>query len=252
MPLPAELEAVEITTPDGTCDAHIAMPADGHEYPGVLFLMDAFGVRPVIDDWIRRIAGEGYVVLAPNLFYRSKKSPIVENVKAETTPEKRGALFQSLMPMMHQLTQEALASDSVAYIDYLNSLDNKGRIGVTGYCMGARAAIGIAAAHPDKVAVIAGFHGGNLATDQEDSPHLLASKIGAEVYMAYADDDAGATPEMQKKLSDALAAAGTKHQYETYAGAPHGYTMSDTEAYQRDAAEKHFTSLIALFGRVLK
>lgn len=251
MGLPIELRTLEISTPDGSCDAHLAAPTGGDKYPGVLFLMDAFGVRPVIDEWIERIAAEGYVVLAPNLFYREKRIPVVENMQDAMDPEKRGALFQTIMPMMGALTAEALAKDGKAYLDTLAAQPetSAGPMGLTGYCMGVRVAIRIAAAYPDRVAALAGFHGGNLATDAEDSPHLDAPKVKAEVYLAYADNDQGATPEQQEKLAKAFTA---KNSYETYKDAPHGYTMRDTAAYREDAAERHFGKLIELLNRRLK
>jgi carboxymethylenebutenolidase len=254
MSIPIELRKFEISTPDGICEAHLAVPTDGGKYPGVLYLMDAFGVRPVIDEWIERIAGEGYAVLAPNLFYRNKRIPIIEDMTDAMSPDRRGALFQTLMPMMGALTSENLARDGKAYLDTLASQPEtaEGLVGLTGYCLGARVAIKIAAAHPDQVAAVAGFHGGNLVTNAEDSPHLAAANVKAEVYMAYADNDQGATEEQQEKLAEALASAGVKHTYEVYKDAPHGYTMRDTAAYREAAAERHFVKLIDLLNRCLK
>ena len=68
---------VEIPTPDGVADAYLARP-DDERRPGVLLMMDAFGLRPAIGEIADRIAADGYVVLAPNLFYRSRRSPVVE------------------------------------------------------------------------------------------------------------------------------------------------------------------------------
>jgi carboxymethylenebutenolidase len=125
-------------------------------------------------------------------------------------------------------------------------------VGLSGYCLGARVAIRIGAAFPDRIAAIAGFHGGNLGTDKEDSPHLVADKLKAEVYMGYADHDDGALPEQRARLDKALAEAGIPHFSEVYTDAPHGYTMRDTEAYRKEAAEKHFANLIDLLDRRLK
>jgi carboxymethylenebutenolidase len=254
MSLNIALSVVDIAMPDGVCDAHLAAPEGGEQYPGVLFLMDAFGVRPVIDEWIERIAEHGYVVLAPNLFYRSARSPIVEDVASQTTPENRAALFESLRPMMQALTPENVAKDAGGYLEFLSGLSQTmpGPVAATGYCMGARFAIRAAAAYPDRVAAVAGFHGGNLGTDQPDSPHLLAGSIKAEVYLAYADHDDGANPEQRQRMDDALATAGVVYDSEVYTDAPHGYTMSDTAAYREDAAERHLSKLIELLNRALK
>jgi len=216
--------------------------------------MDAFGVRPVIDEWIKRIAAFGYVVLAPNLLYRSARSPIIEDVMGAMSDEGRPQLFQRLMPMMQVLTPENVANDAKAYIDFIHGLPQTapGPVGLTGYCMGARVALRAASAHPDEVAAVAGFHGGNLGSDQPDSPHLGVDKLKAEVYLAYADHDEGANAEQQQRMEDALTSAGITHQCEVYADAPHGYTMSDTPAYREQAAERHLTKLIELLGRTLE
>jgi carboxymethylenebutenolidase len=249
-----ELSSIDITTPDGACDSRLAKPAQEGKYPGVLFYMDAFGLRPVTDEWISRIAAQGYVVLAPNLFYRSARSPIVKDVQGMMTAENRPKLFAILGPLMNELTPGRLAEDSGTYVDFLTNLPQTGPgpIGITGYCLGARVALRTAAARPDRVGAVAGFHGGNLATEEPDSPHLLASKIAGEVYIAYADHDDHASPEQQARLDEALSSAGVRHESEVYKDAPHGYTMSDTAAYRKEAAERHFESLMELFDRTLK
>ena len=248
------LTYLDIVTPDGTCDASLAVPEGNGPFPGVLFFIDAFGVRPVIDEWIKRIAAKGYVVLAPNLLYRSSRSPIVEDVATSLTEENRPKLFQSLMPMMRLLTPENIAKDAKAYLDFIHGLPQtaSGPVGLTGYCMGSRFALRTAAEFPDQVAAVAGFHGGNLASDQPDSVHLSVGTITAAVYLAYADHDEGASAEQQERMKEALSAAGITYVSEVYPDAPHGYTMSDTPAYREDASERHFTKLIDLLDRTLK
>jgi carboxymethylenebutenolidase len=243
----------DIKTPDGTCDTHVAVPDGDQEFPGVLFLMDAFGIRPVIDEWIKRIASHGYVVVAPNLLYRSARAPLFEDLSAELTEENRPKLFQRLMPMMQLLNPENVAKDTRAYLDFLKGLSATapGPVALAGYCMGTRFALRAAADYPDEVALVAGFHGGNLATDQLDSPHLTVDRLKAEVYLAYADHDESASPEKRQRMEEALSSAGVTHVCEVYPDAPHGYTMSDTPSYREDAAERHFGKLIELLERKL-
>jgi carboxymethylenebutenolidase len=249
-----EIRSVEIATPDGSCDAHLAVPEGSGTFPGVLYCMDAFGVRPVIDEWLSRTAERGYVVLAPNLLYRGTRLPIVEDMSPAMSQENRAKIFERIRPMMMQLTPENVVRDASAYLDYLSSLPQvrPGKLGVTGYCMGGRIALLIAGNFPDRIAAAASFHGGNLATDAPESPHLLAPKIEAEVYVAHADHDQGAPPEQQERLADAFSAAGVTYRGELYAEAPHGFTMSDTAAYRREAAERHFEELMALLDRNLR
>ena len=126
-----------------------------------------------------------------------------------------------------------------------------GPVAITGYCMGARVGWRIAATHPDRVAALAGFHGGGLVTDAPDSPHLSAGEIQSELYFGHADQDPSMSAEQIATLDHALDEAGVRHRTEVYEGAMHGYTMSDTPAYDEAAAERHFRELFALLERAL-
>src|SRR5581483_6650266 len=101
-----------------------------------------------------------------------------------------------------------------------------------------------AGAHPDRVAAAAGFHGGRLATDDPDSPHLEAERVTAELYFGHADEDPSMPPEQQQLLEETLTAAGVRHRCEVYAGAPHGYTQADTAAYNKEGDERHWAALL--------
>ena len=122
---------------------------------------------------------------------------------------------------------------------------------ITGYCMGARMGWRIAAAHPDRVAALAGFHAGGLVTEEPDSPHLSASALRAEVFLGHADNDRSMTPEHIATIESALEDANVTYRSELFAGAAHGYTMADTPAYDQAAAERHFAELFALLDRTM-
>src|SRR5881227_2008710 len=170
---------VEIAAPEGVADAYLARP-DDRRHPGVLFIMDAYGLRPTIDEMADRIAADGYVVLAPNVFYRAGRPPVVP-LPDLSDPEQRAGFFQSIRPLIGQLTPERLAADGGAYLDYLTQVASPGPVAITGYCMGARVGWWVAAAHPDRVAALAGFHAGGLVTDGPDSPHRSAGALDAEL-----------------------------------------------------------------------
>ena len=108
-----------------------------------------------------------------------------------------------------------------------------------------------AAAHPQRIAAAASFHGGNLATDSPMSPHLGAARIKAFVYVAGADKDGSYPPEQAALLEKALADAGVPHRCEIYAGALHGWTMADFPIYDEAAAERHWRQLLTLFAERL-
>jgi carboxymethylenebutenolidase len=240
---------VDIQTPDGVADAYLTRPDDNGQHPPVLFIMDAIGLRPRIEEMADRIAERGYVVLAPNVFYRAGRAPVVPPPDA-SNPDSRGAFWQKIRPLIEQLTPDAAARDGGAYLDYLAEVA-PGPVAITGYCMGARIGWRIAAAYPDRVAALAGFHGGGLVTDAPDSPHLSADQLKAEVYFGHADQDPNMTPEQMAALDRALDDAGVRHRAELYEGAMHGYTMSDTAVYNEQAAERHFAALFGLLESTL-
>jgi carboxymethylenebutenolidase len=241
--------SVDIATPDGVADAYLTRPDDDERHPGVLFLMDAYGLRPRIEEMADRIAARGYAVLAPNVFYRAGRSPVVP-FPDMSREDGRTEFFQRVRPLMAELTSERVAADGAAYLDELAKVADE-PVAITGYCMGARLGWRIAAAHPERVAALAGFHGGGLVTDTDESPHRSAGALRAEVYFGHADNDAGNTPEQIAALDDALEEAGVAHRSEVYAGAAHGYTMSDTPVYDEQATERHFTALFDLLDRRL-
>ncbi|HEY1687289.1 MAG TPA: dienelactone hydrolase family protein [Solirubrobacteraceae bacterium] len=242
-------EMVEVKTQDGVADAYLAKPDDGERHPGVLFLMDAFGLRPRIEEMVERIAAQGFAVLAPNVFYRDARSPIVP-VELLNDPERRPQLYEKIMPLMQGLTAERIVSDGGAYLDRLEQ-EGVGPVAITGYCLGGRVGWRIATAYPRRVAALAGFHAGGLVSDDEQSPHRSASELQAEIYLGHADNDQSMTPENIATLEQALSEVGVTYRSELYEGAAHGYTMSDTAAYDEAAAERHFDELFSLLQRTV-
>lgn len=241
---------VDIPTPDGVADAYLAQPEGGGRHPGVLFLIDAFGLRPAIEQMVQRISSRGYTVLAPNVFYRSGRAPVV-SLPDLTDPEARSGLFEKLRPLLAELTPERVRADGAAYLDYLAEHAGAGPVAITGYCLGARLGITIAAAQPQRVAALAGFHGGRLVSEEPDSPHRLVERLQAEVYLGFADQDPSMPAEHIEALERALAAAGVRFRSEVYGGAVHGYTMADTAAHNAEAAERHYENLFALLERTV-
>lgn len=243
---------VDVPTPDGTADAYFVRPAGDRAHPGVILYQDAFGLRPHLLAMADRLASAGHAVLVPNVFYRHGRAPVVE-LPEFIDMDARPDVVGRLIPLMQSLTPATTERDAGAYLAWLaeHPLVGEGPVGITGYCMGARLALHTAGAHPDRVAAAAGFHGGDLASESPDSPHLLAGRIRAELYFAHADEDPSMPEEQVARLERALTDAGVRHRCEVYAGAHHGYTQSDTAAYNPQAAERHWTELLALFARTL-
>ena len=244
-----ESTTVEVRTPDGIADAYLTRPDGDGDLPGVLFVVDAYGLRPRIEEMADRVADQGYVVLAPNVFYRGGRAPVVP-MPDHTDPDSHREFMSAVRPLMNELTPEVTARDSAAYLDFLSARAT-GPVGITGYCMGGRYGWRVAAAHPNRVGALGSFHGGGFVTDAPDSPHRSADRLEAELYFGHADQDPSMTPEQIGVLEQALDSAGVTYRSEVYEGALHGYTMSDTAVYNEAAAERHFRELFALLQRTL-
>lgn len=248
-----DMAIIEIATAEGPAEAYVARPSDSGDYPGVLFFMDAYGMRPQIEAMAERIASWGYVVLVPNLFFRSGRvAELIPTVDLKA-PGERERLFAELGPRIQPLTAEVMDADSADYLAGLRLLTgvSPGDIGVTGYCLGARWATRIAGTQAADVAAVGGFHGGRLVTDAPDSPHLVLAQARAEFVYGHADQDTSMPPEAVAALGETLAAHHLTATNEIYPGAAHGYTMADTSSYNEAGAERHFVELRALLGRTL-
>jgi len=240
---------IDITTADGVSHAWIYRDGDGPRAAVILY-PDAFGVRPVMHAMAERIAGLGYVVLLPNVFYRAGDFPPFDGATVWTDPPER----DRLMALVRSLTVERIEMDGAAYLDALAAQPHTraDHVGITGYCMGGRLSFRTACQHPDRVRAAASFHGGGLVTDAPDSPHRFASRVKASVYFGVADGDGSCTPEHQGALATALAAAGVDYRIELYRGKKHGFAVTDhAGAHDPEAAERHWRRLESFFGEAL-
>jgi carboxymethylenebutenolidase len=248
------VETVSVGAAEGPADALMGVPQAGGPFPAVLVYTDAYGIRPSVHAYVERLAAHGYLVLVPNIFYRHGPPPVVPDIERLIMSEDRSALFEALGPLMAALTPDAVVADARAWLGYLGERPEvrDGPVGTVGYCLGGRLSLRTAGAFPDAVAAAASFHGGNLATTGEDSPHLAAVNATAELYIAHADNDRSMDPEQMARLTRALAEAHVRHTAELYVGAGHGWTQPDTPVYDEASAERHWMRMLDLFGRVLR
>lgn len=241
-------EQLTVRTNDGVCPCQLFVPAGGEgPWPAVIVYMDAGGIRPAISDMSQRLADAGYLVLLPDLFYRY--GPYGPFVPKEVFA---GDFRQVLGPLVATTDNFKAAADTGAFLTYLDTrVDVAGtKVGAVGFCMGGGMAIAAAGTYPDRFAAVASFHGGRLAIDQPSSPHLLAPKIDAELYIAAAENDASYPPEMAERLEAALADGGVPFRAETYPAA-HGWMKPDFPVYDHKQAERGWSAMFELFGRVL-
>ena len=242
-------EQVTIRTRDGECPGHVFTAAQGGRHPGVIFYMDGLGIRPTIFDMGQRLADHGYVVLVPDLFYRAGRYDPLDARAVFASGDVRGTIGH----LLASTDNRRAAQDTEAFLDYLDTREDVARttVGTTGYCMGGAISLTAAGTYPDRISATASFHGGNLATDSELSPHRLAPQITARVYVAGADHDNSYPPEMAELLDQTLSDAHIDHRCEIYPDALHGFTMTDFPVYDQAAAERHWHELLTLFDNSL-
>jgi carboxymethylenebutenolidase len=245
------MQEVAIPTPDGDARAYSFHPDGKGPWPAVIFFMDAPAIRPALFQMCERLASNGYFVLLPDMFWRAGPYAPINMAEAFKDEESRRAIFGKFMASTDPVRS---SRDTGAFLDWLaKQPEVKGdKVGITGYCMGGGLSLRAAGDYPDRVIASAGFHGGRLATDAPDSPHLLAPKIKAKVYVGGADEDAGFPPEQADRLREALTAAGVENTVEIYAGAKHGYAPPDMPAYNEAASERHWREMLKLFDEKLK
>jgi len=242
-------EEMEIPLADGTSEAFLYREENARR-PGVLYLTDIGGIRAANREMARRLAGAGYSVLMPNLFYRTGRLPMFD-FPLELGEERTNRRFAE---MRGPLTPDAMDRDAVALVEALSGLDSvaPGPFGVVGFCFSGALAMRVAAARPDRIAAVASFHGGGLYTETPASPHLLLPRIKAELYFGHAVEDRSMPEEAVKKFDQALAEWGGTFESEVYEGAHHGWAVLDSPVYNEPQAERAFRKLTGLLGRTLR
>ncbi len=252
-PVANALDVVEqdvmVETPDGMADCYFVHPSSG-EHAAVIVWPDIVSIRPAFRAMGKRLAESGYSVLVVNPYYRTVKGQVVPDGKGFRDP----GIRELLMPHAQSLSPETCVTDGRAYVEYLDrqaSVDTNRKIGTTGYCMTGSYTMRLAAAIPERIGAGGSFHGGGLATDAEDSPHLLASRMKAGFLIAIAANDDERDPEAKVLLREAFDANGVNAEIEVYKDTLHGWCPPDSSVYHEEQAERAWGRLLALFEREL-
>ena len=236
---------VAVKTPDGTADCALFYPVGKGTWPAVLIWPDIMGLRPAFRDMGRRLAGEGYVVLVVNPFYRSAKSPVIDDKFDFSNTEQRARLTG----YRAAIGDDGADRDSAAYLTFLDAQPQTNKVrkaGVQGYCMGGPLSFRTAAAVPGRIAAVGSFHGGGLVTKNPNSPHLLIPKTNAAYLIAKARHDDAKEPTVKDDLKAAFAAAGRTATVEVYP-ADHGWCVKGSAVYNEAEAERAWAALLAMY-----
>jgi len=256
MMLPAAANAVDIVreevaveTPDGLADCYFVHPVEG-AHAAVIVWPDIMGIRTSFRMIGDRLAASGYSVLVVNPYYRTAKGPVIADGESFSNPEVR----ERLMPHARSLSPETCVSDGRAFVKFLDqqpSVDTSRKIGTTGYCMTGSYTMRLAADMPERIGAGASFHGGGLATSDDNSPHLLIPQMQAGFLIAIAANDDEKDPDAKVVLRQAFDSAGINAEIEVYKDTLHGWCPPDSVVYNEVQAERAWSRLLALFEREL-
>jgi carboxymethylenebutenolidase len=236
---------LDISTPHGATTTFIVHPERDGPHPVVFFFMDAPAIREELRDMARRLATSGYYVILPNLYYRAG----VMEIGPLGDPDVR----TRMMELMNGLTIDMVMSDTEALLAFVDQdpAASEGPMGAVGYCMSGQFSINAAGHFPDRFAAAASLYGTFLVTDQLNSPHLIARQAKGELYFGCAETDRWAPMETVEALTRSLVDDGINAEVELYPGVEHGFAFPQRAAYDRDAAERHWERLNALYRRRL-
>ena len=234
---------VNVKTPDGSMDCFVCHP-EGDALPAVLFYMDVPGIREELRDMCRHIAEQGYVAILPDLYYREGK------VRFDLS--KGEEELQKMFAMGSTLTNQLIIRDTEGLVEYCRSSDFiTDKIGCVGYCMSGQFVVAAAGSFPSDIKAAASLYGVRIVTDKPDSPHLLANKINAELYLGFAEHDSYVEDFVIPDLTAALDANNVTYTLETHPGTEHGFCFKQRPSYDEPAANRVWDILFDLYKRTL-
>jgi carboxymethylenebutenolidase len=230
-------------------DGFLVQPESG-KHPAAILWPDIASIRESKRMIARKLASAGYAVLVVNPYYRD----VAGEQFADFAGFIAGGGFQKVGPWRKKLDAAAIMRDAsaiVAWLDWQDGVDKAKGIGTQGYCMGGPFTVWSAAAVPGRVKAAASFHGGGLVRpDNPMSPHALLGKVDASLLIAVAQDDDAEAPADKVTFADAAKAADVKATVAVYAG-DHGWMVSDSPAFNAEAAAKGEADMLALYSAAL-
>jgi len=232
---------VQLNTSDGKMDAYVAKPKDGGSYPGIVVIQEAFGVNDHIKKVTERLAAEGYVAIAPDIFHREAERiiPYSDMPKAIATLQR---------------VQDAKAMEDVgAAIAHLKAQSNvkANAIGVVGFCMGGRLTYLAAAHHANDVKAAVPYYGGGIPMGNP-SPLARTGEIKSPMYLFFGAKDQLIPLEQVEQIKSELTAKKVPFQMEVYPDAGHGFFCDERGSYHEKSARDAWAKTKAFLAEHLK
>ena len=248
--------AVNVSTSDGSIETFITHPAGSGPFPAVVLYMDVWGLREELFDVARRIATTGYYCMVPDFYYRfgRVRHEFRDNNNRMISMEKLDlARKEKVRAPMLKLSDAMVVNDTGALLKFMDAGEpvRTGAVGSIGYCMGGRHEFRVAGSFPDRFRASASLHGTRLVTDSPDSPHLTAMKASGELYCGFAEHDPFAAPPTVEVITETMRTARVKFSCELHKGAEHGYALPDRDIHDKQAANRDWELMFAMWRRQL-
>jgi carboxymethylenebutenolidase len=233
---------IRLRTADGEMKCHQARPRGAGKFPAVLVIMEAFGLTDHIKDVTERLAAEGYVAIAPDLYYR--ESPNVVGYDQ----------LQAAIALMQRLDDDEVVADLQHVISHLKAQNfvNGDRLGMTGFCLGGTITCLAACKLPANIQAAVTFYGGGIADDSPRAPLKFAADLQAPILCIFGEKDPYIPLSQVKRIEDTLRALGKSFEVKIYAGAEHGFFCDDRASYQPEAAHDAWEKTKSWFVKYLQ
>jgi carboxymethylenebutenolidase len=235
--------SIQLDTPDGRMETYEARPKDGDPYPAIVVLMEAFGLNGHIKDVTERVAREGYVAIAPDLYHREPEAERL--IPYKDVPK--------AIAVMNRLQDPKTMDDVGATISYLKSKSTLklGAIGVTGFCMGGRFAYLTAAHHNKDVKAAVVWYGVGIPAGSP-SPFDRSGEINCPIYLFFGGKDPLIPQEQVEKINKILTDQKKNFMIKVYPDCSHGFHCNERESYNVDAAKDAWEKFKSFFAKHLK
>ena len=234
-------QEIQVAVGNERMPSHLARPASGGPYPGLLVVMEAFGLNNNIRNLTDRFAAEGFVALAPDIYFRQPNNV----VGYDDLP--------NAMRLMQSVKDDQVVGDVTACIQHLKSLrEVKPKFGTTGFCMGGKIAFLTACRIPD-VAATAPFYGGGMVSpgNSGKAPIDYASGLKGPVLAFFGGKDAFIPKDQVEKFRSELQKAGKQVEVVLYEDADHGFMCDERPSHHPAHAKAAWEKTITFFKKHL-
>jgi carboxymethylenebutenolidase len=233
---------IRLRTGEGEMKCHQAQPRGQGKFPAVIVIMEAFGLNDHIKDVTERVAAEGYVAIAPDLYYRESPNVV------------RYDQLQEAIELMQRLDAEKVLVDLQNVLTHLKtqSFVRGDRIGITGFCMGGTIAFLAACRLPTDIKAAVPFYGGGIADDAPPAPLNAAGDLLAPILCFFGEKDPYIPPSQVEKVEERLRALGKSYEVKVYADADHGFFCDERASYHPAAAQDAWEKTKAWFAKYLQ